>query len=70
MAERLRPEAFDRVGWLREPERPDAERQAEIRERWLLLGAAVTIGIVNIIIVAAAFWHPTSTFELTPLLPK
>ena len=72
MAARLRPIALDRQGWLGKPEEQDSEqeRRAELRERWLMIAAAVAIGVLNIIIVVAAVWHPASTFELSPLLPK
>jgi hypothetical protein len=71
MAEQLQPNILDRAGW-RTPVRTDLddERKAELREQRLMIAAAVAIGVLNILIVAAAVWHPASTFELTPLLPK
>ncbi len=71
MAERLQPEPSDRAGWARTPTRPDleGERRAERCEQRLMIAAAVAIGVLNIMIVAAAAWHPASTFALTPLIP-
>jgi hypothetical protein len=73
MAERSISNAFRRTGWLHTtPDRPDSEEEqrVELREHRLMIAAAVAIGVLNILIVAAAVWHPASTFELTPLLPK
>ena len=74
MAEGWPPESSNRTGWVQADARfgfeDERERTAEIREQWLIIAAAVVIGVLNILIVAVAVWHPTSTFELMPMLPE